>query len=225
VKIPYPPHRTRVKICGLTRPEDAAAAAGLGADALGLVFYAPSPRHVHIERARAVIAAVPPFVTIVGLFVDEDPQTVREVLRAVRIDLIQFHGDEPPDYCEGFGKPYIKAIRMRPDLDPAQLMAEHRAASGFLLDAWQADAKGGTGHCFDWERVPPECAGSFILAGGLEPGNVAAALAAARPYALDVSSGVEAAKGVKDAGKMAAFLREVQQFDVRQHVDRTLQPA
>jgi phosphoribosylanthranilate isomerase len=219
VKIPYLSHRTRVKICGFTRPEDAVTAVRLGADAVGLVFYPPSPRHVSLEAALAVTAALPPFVTVVGLFVDEDIATVREVLARVRIDLIQFHGDEESAYCAGFGKPYIKALRMRPDLDIAAAMAAHENASGFLLDAWDPDAKGGTGHRFDWARIPKEMAGSLILAGGLEPGNVGDALRAARPYAVDVSSGVEMGKGIKDAGKMAAFLKAVQLFDHSHHAD------
>jgi phosphoribosylanthranilate isomerase len=213
VKIPYLSRRTRVKICGFTRPDDAVAAVRLGADAIGLVFYPPSPRHVEIETARVIAGVLPPFVTVVGLFVDDAAKGIREVLERVRIDLIQFHGDEPPEYCAGFGKPYIKALRMRPDLDLAAAMAAHGEASGFLLDTWHPDAKGGTGSRFDWSLIPEDKAGSLILAGGLEPGNVGEALRTARPYAVDVSSGVEARKGIKDAGKMAAFLREVQLFD------------
>jgi phosphoribosylanthranilate isomerase len=219
VKIPYLSRRTRVKICGFTRPDDAVAAVRLGADAIGLVFYPPSPRHVEIETARVIAGVLPPFVTVVGLFVDDAAKGIREVLERVRIDLIQFHGDEPPEYCAGFGKPYIKALRMRPDLDLAAAMAAHGEASGFLLDAWHPDAKGGTGSRFDWSLIPEDKAGSLILAGGLEPGNVGEALRTARPYAVDVSSGVEARKGIKDAGKMAAFLREVQLFDNSHYAD------
>lgn len=195
------------------------AAVRLGADALGLVFYPESPRNVSVATARDIVAGLPPFVTVVGLFVDEAAGRVREVLEAVRIDLLQFHGDEEPDYCAAFPRPYIKAFRMRPGFDLGQAMAAHRGASGFLLDAWHPDAKGGTGASFDWRLVPEERAGSLILAGGLAPGNVAEALRSVKPYALDVSSGVEAAKGIKDAGKMAAFLKQVQQFDYRLHVD------
>ena len=219
MKIPYPNGRTRVKICGFTRPGDALDAIRLGADAIGLVFYPPSPRNVSVAVARGITAVLPPFVTVVGLFVDEAEDRVREVLDAVRIDLLQFHGDEEPDYCAGFPRPYIKALRMKPGFDPAAAMAAHGNASGFLLDAWHPDAKGGTGARFDWSLIPQERAGSLILAGGLEPGNVAEALRSARPYALDVSSGVEAAKGIKDAGKMAAFLKQVQQFDYSQYAD------
>lgn len=216
-KIPYPFRRTRVKICGFTRPEDAQAAVRLGADAIGLVFYPPSPRHVEIDQARAIVAALPPFVTVVGLFVDEEPAQVRRVLEQVRIDLLQFHGDEEPDYCGGFGKPYIKALRMTPGLELATAMGAYDDASGFLLDAWHPDAKGGTGSRFDWKLIPTELAGSLILAGGLAPGNVAEAMQTARPYALDVSSGVEAEKGIKDADKMAAFLLEVHKIDYQHH--------
>ncbi|MGZ8242728.1 MAG: phosphoribosylanthranilate isomerase [Methylomagnum sp.] len=214
--------RTRVKICGFTRPADAVAAVRMGADAIGLVFYPPSPRHVSVEIARAIVTALPPFVTVVGLFVDEDPETVLGVLDQVRIDLLQFHGDEDPAYCTAFAKPYIKALPMKPGVDLAATMAAHGKASGFLLDAWHPDAMGGTGSRFDWNLIPPEHADALILAGGLEPGNVAEALRTVRPYALDVSSGVEAAKGIKDADKMAAFLTEVQRFDYQHHVERTL---
>ncbi len=209
--------RTRVKICGFTRAADALAAAQLGADAIGLVFYAPSPRAVSSEQAREVVAALPPFVTVVGLFVDEAPQTVRSVLQVVRIDCLQFHGDEAPDYCAGFGKPYIKAVRMGAGTDLCDVAGRYASADALLLDVDDPAAKGGTGHGFDWNRITPGCPLPLILAGGLHPGNARAALAQVRPYALDVSSGVEAAKGVKDPDKMAAFLKEVYQFD---HADR-----
>ena len=219
MKIPYLFHRTRVKICGFTRPEDALAAVRLGADAIGLVFYPPSPRSVSVDTARTIVASLPPFATVVGLFVDEEAARVRQVLERVRVDLIQFHGDEPPAYCAGFGKPYIKALRVRPGVELAAAMAGHSGASGFLLDAWDPDTKGGTGRRFDWKLIPKEPAGSLILAGGLAPGNVAEALRTVRPYAVDVSSGVELEKGLKDAGKMAAFLKEVREFDYSQAAD------
>ncbi|MFM8332048.1 MAG: phosphoribosylanthranilate isomerase [Candidatus Methylumidiphilus sp.] len=205
--------RTRVKICGFTRPEDACAAAGLGADAVGLVFYPPSPRHVDIAAAQAIVAALPPFVTVVGLFVDAEPAWVRAVLGQVGIGLLQFHGDESPDYCLAFGRPYIKAVRMAAGTDLRRLASDYGAASGLLLDADDAQAKGGTGKQFDWALASAGCALPVVLAGGLNPGNVLAALRQVRPFGLDVSSGVEAAKGIKDADKMAAFLREVQDFD------------
>lgn len=213
MKIPYPCHRTRVKICGLTRPGDALKAVELGVDAIGLVFYPPSPRHVTIEQARAIVAGLPPFVTVVGLFVDESPASLREVLAQVRIDVLQFHGDEDPAHCRAFGRPWIKALRMKPGLDLAAAMAPYAGAGGFLVDAWQADAAGGTGATFDWRRLPAELAHQVILAGGLTPDNIGAALRSVRPYAVDVSSGVEAGKGIKDADRMAAFLKHVQRFD------------
>ena len=213
--MPYPLPRTRVKICGLTRAADARDAVRAGVDALGLVFYPGSPRHVSIDSARLVVAEIPAFVTVVALFVDETVERVKEILKAVRVDLLQFHGDEPPEYCEQFGRPWIKAVRMRPGLDLEAVAIRYAMAEGILLDAWDPDAQGGTGLTFDWETIPSEMAERIILAGGLGPSNVAQALAAVGPYAVDVSSGVEAAKGIKDANKMAAFLNEVQEFDYR----------
>jgi len=207
--------RTRVKICGLTRAEDARAAVRSGVDALGLVFYPQSPRHVSIDMARCVVREVPAFVTVVALFVDEKAERVHEILEAVRVDLLQFHGDESPDYCGQFGRPWIKAVRMRPGLDLDEVAHRYAMAEGILLDAWDPDAQGGTGLTFDWGKIPREMAERIILAGGLSPANVAQALAEVGPYAVDVSSGVEAAKGIKDANKMAAFLNEVQEFDYR----------
>lgn len=205
--------RTRVKICGFTQACDAREAALLGADAIGLVFYPPSPRNVDIGQARVIAEALPPFVTVVGLFVDEDPGRVAEVLREVRVDLLQFHGDETPEYCAAFGRPYIKAVRMGPGTDLPRVASDYRGARGLLLDADDRHAKGGTGTAFDWALVPPECPLPLVLAGGLNPDNAGEALRRVRPFGLDVSSGVEAAKGVKDKNKMAAFLKEVQDFD------------
>lgn len=186
----------------------------MGADAIGLVFYPPSPRHVAVSLAAELVAALPPFVTVVGLFVDPEERQVRDVLDHVRIDLLQFHGDESASLCECFGKPWIKALRVRPDLDFSSVMAGYAGADGFLLDAWRPDAMGGTGHSFDWTLIPPDRADSVILAGGLTPANVTEALRAVRPYALDVSSGVESdEKGIKDLARMAAFLEEVHRFD------------
>lgn len=209
--------RTRVKICGLTRPEDARCAAKLGADALGLVFYSQSPRCVGIERAREIVAAIPPFVSVVGLFVDEAPERVREVLSQLRIDLIQFHGEETPGYCRAFGRPFIKAVRMREGVDVTETAARYEGALGLLLDAYDPDAKGGTGSRFDWSRIPRGCSLPIVLAGGLTAENAAEAIRSVRPYALDVSSGVESAKGIKDAAKMAAFLKEVYEFECTDH--------
>ncbi len=205
--------RTRVKICGFTRDEDARTAAMLGVDAIGLVFYPASPRNVNVKQAQVIVEALPPFVTVVGLFVDERPEAVQAVLNQVRIDLLQFHGEESPDYCESFSRAYIKAIRMRPGVDLLKLASDYGSACGLLLDADDPSCKGGTGTSFDWAMIPAGCPLPVILAGGLKPENVGAALGQVRPYGLDVSSGVEAAKGIKDKDKMAAFLKEVQDFD------------
>lgn len=202
--------RTRVKICGITRPEDAIAAARLGADAIGLVFYAPSPRAVTAAQARAVCAALPPFVSVVGLFVDAPAAEVREVLQAVPLDVLQFHGDEAPAYCAAFGRPYLKALRMRDGLDVAAAARRYVDAQGLLLDTYVPGAAGGTGRCFDWTRVPQALDKPIILAGGLTPDNVAEAITVAHPYGVDVSGGVEQSRGIKSAAKMAAFMRGVE---------------
>lgn len=209
----YPCQRTRVKICGLTRPVDAESAVLLGADAIGLVFYPPSPRSVSVEQADALLRVLPPFVTVVGLFVDEAPYTVRDLVSRLRIDLIQFHGDEDPAYCRSFGKPYIKAVRVRESTNLAQESRRYADAQGLLLDAYHPSAKGGTGQAFEWRRAVLPNGSRVILAGGLTADNVRTALDLVRPYAVDVSSGVESDKGVKDSAKMAAFLKEVYQFD------------
>lgn len=205
--------RTRVKICGLTRAQDALLAARLGVDAIGLVFYPKSPRAVTIDGALGVLQGLPPFVTRVGLFVDMGEAEVRSVLDQVPLDLLQFHGDEPPEDCGCFGRPWVKAIRMRDGVDLRAERERYTSASGLLLDAYQPGVAGGTGRCFDWGRVPGDLAGEVILAGGLAPENVSAAIRRVRPYAVDVSGGVESAKGVKDPAKMAAFMREVRHGD------------
>ena len=199
--------RTRVKICGITRPEDGAAAARLGADAIGLVFYAKSPRAVTPAQARAVVAALPPFVTTVALFVDPEPADVEEVVSVVAPDLLQFHGNEPPEFCARFGRPWIKAIHMRDGTDLAAVMERYRQGRGVLLDTYRPGVPGGTGESFNWDAIPAELAGQIILAGGLTPANIAEAIKKVRPYAVDVSGGVEASKGIKDAAQMAAFFK------------------
>ncbi len=201
--------RTRIKICGITRAEDARSAVELGADAIGLVFYAASPRHVDLDQARAILAAIPPFVTTVGLFVDPARDQVKSVLRACTLGLLQFHGDEAPDFCASFGLSYIKAARVRADADLVQSLSPYRAAQGWLLDAYHDQLYGGTGESFDWKLIPRDLARPVILSGGLTPDNVGAAVRQVRPWAVDVSSGVEAAKGIKDAAKIAAFIRGV----------------
>ena len=205
--------RTRIKICGVTRVEDARAVAELGADAIGLVFYAPSPRNVDPEQARAIIAAVPPFVTIVGLFVDPTRDQVESVLRRCSFGLLQFHGEEAPDFCSRFGLPYVKAARVRAGADLVQYLSPYHTAQGWLLDAYHDRLYGGTGASFDWNLIPRDLARPVILSGGLGPDNVGAAVRQVRPWAVDVSSGVETAKGLKDAAKMAAFIAGVRNED------------
>jgi len=205
--------RTRVKICGITRPEDAFAAARLGADAIGLVFYRKSPRWVSVARARECRAFLPPFVTTVGLFVNAAVAEVGEVLGDLPLDLLQFHGDEPASFCRQFGRPYIKAIRMRDGIDLPGAQREYADAVGLLLDTYAPDTPGGTGRSFDWRRVPADLAPKIVLAGGLDPENVEKAILEVRPYAVDVSGGVEKAKGIKDIGRIEAFMRGVQRGD------------
>ncbi|MFP3873303.1 MAG: phosphoribosylanthranilate isomerase [Thiohalophilus sp.] len=202
--------QTRVKICGITRPQDAIAAAQAGADAIGLVFYPHSPRVVEIDQAREIIAALPPFVTTVGLFVDAEEATVCRVLAAVPLDLLQFHGEESPAECRRYARPYLKALRMREQADVLATAKQYHDAAGLLLDTYQAGVPGGTGDRFDWRRVPAHLAMPVILAGGLSPENVAEAVTTARPYGVDVSGGVEAQKGIKDAYKIRSFIAEVE---------------
>ena len=201
--------RIRVKICGLTRVEDALAAASLGVDAIGLVFYPLSPRAVEVEQAKKIVEALPPFVSTVGLFVNAKPWEIEAVLQKVPLDLLQFHGDETEEDCARFGRPYIKAIRMREGLDLRLEALRFPTARGLLVDAYDPNLPGGTGRCFEWGRIPADLGKPLILAGGLAAENVRAAIAQVRPWAVDVSSGVERAKGIKDPAKMAAFLHEV----------------
>lgn len=205
--------RTRVKICGFTCVEDAQSAARLGVDAIGLVFYPHSPRNVEIDTAIKIVAGLPAFVTVVGLFVDAEDALIRDVLSHVAIDCIQFHGDETADACRKYGKPYIKAVRMRKETRIKQLSNDYFDAAGLLLDAYEPCAKGGTGSRFDWELIPKRCELPLILAGGLDVSNARQAVRQVRPYALDVSSGVELQKGIKDTAKMAAFLSEINEAD------------
>jgi phosphoribosylanthranilate isomerase len=201
--------RTRVKICGITRVEDGLAAARAGADAIGIVFDPRSARCVPLERAAQIAAAMPPFVTVVGLFVDAAPETIRETLNHVRIDLIQFHGAETPEQCRQYPRRYLKAISMKPGIDVRAAEREYADAAGLLLDTYHPGMAGGGGERFDWARVPRDLTKPLVLAGGLSPGNVAEAVRALRPYAVDVASGVEQSKGVKDAAKIFEFIESV----------------
>ncbi len=186
---------------------DAAAAAAAGADAIGLVFYGPSPRHVTPDAARAIVAALPPFVTCVGLFVDAAPEEIEAVLRDVALDVLQFHGRETPEECQRYGRPYLKAIAMTEGVDVRAAEARYASAQGLLLDTHQKGRPGGTGQVFDWGRIPGDLGKPVILAGGLSPANVAAAIDQVRPYAVDVSGGVESAPGIKDERRMREFCR------------------
>ena len=197
----------RVKICGLTRERDVAMACAAGADALGLVFYAPSPRAVTPAQAAQLLKAVAPFTVSVGLFVDPSPQEVEETLRRAPVQMLQFHGEEPEALCRAWDRPYIKAVRMAPGLDLDAVLAAYPSASGFLLDAFEEGMPGGTGKRFSWDRVPAAAPAPLVLAGGLTPENVSCAIATAAPYGVDVSGGVERAKGIKDEGKVRAFIR------------------
>jgi phosphoribosylanthranilate isomerase len=200
---------TRVKICGITRVEDGLACAQIGADAVGLVFYAPSPRHVGVDQARAIMAALPPFITTVGLFVDAAAAEVSAVLMQLPLDMLQFHGNESPEYCQGFNRPYLKAVRVKPGVDLVQYSARYAQAKGLLLDAHVEGVAGGTGQAFDWNLIPARLPLPVVLSGGLHPANVTEAIKRVQPAAVDVSSGVEAAKGIKDAAKIAAFMQGV----------------
>ena len=205
--------RTRVKICGITRIEDACSAVEHGADAIGLVFFERSPRHVSTEQAVRISAAVAPFVTVVGLFVDALPVKIRQVLERVPLGLLQFHGQETNDDCTRYGVPFIKSVAMKPGVDVHAQSRAYPDASGILLDAWLPQTHGGGGHPFDWAQVPRDLGIPVILAGGLTADNVTIAVRRIRPYAVDVSSGVEIGKGVKSAGKIAAFMRGVRVSD------------
>lgn len=201
--------KTRIKICGITRVEDALAAARLGADAIGLVFYPGSPRAVTPARAREIIDVLPPFVVPVGLFVNADAAIVSETVAAAPVQLLQFHGDETPGYCAGFGLPFLRALRVRAGTDLLQYARDFHAARGLLLDAWVDGVHGGTGAVFDWSLIPPDLPMPVILSGGLNPDNVEQAVRRVRPWAVDVSSGVESTKGIKDAAKIEAFINGV----------------
>lgn len=203
--------QTRIKICGITRIEDGLAAARLGADAIGMVFYEPTPRYVTVDQARAIAQALPPFVTRVGLFVDVDADRVRATISTVGLDILQFHGEESAETYRAFGRPYIKAVRMQDDVD---LHAQQRAypdAIGLLVDTYVKHVPGGSGETFDWRLVPRDLEKPVILAGGLTADNVKDAIKAVQPFAVDVSSGVEEAKGIKDPKKIFEFIKRVRQ--------------
>ncbi len=205
--------RTRVKICGLTQVEDARRVAQAGADSIGLVFYPPSPRAVSVEQAQSICAALPAFVTVTALFVNEQAARIEQILQQLPIDLLQFHGDESAAFCRQFGRPYIKAVRVRPGVDLRQQAQHYQDARGLLCDAYKAGVPGGTGETFDWQLLDTELPLPVILAGGLSAENVAQAVISVKPYAVDVSGGVEAAKGIKDIDLVERFIQEVARGD------------
>ena len=212
--------RTRIKICGITRQEDAQAATKLGVDALGFVFYPASSRALFIEQALALSDSVPAFITRVALFLNAEAEKVKAVVDQLNPELLQFHGTETPEYCRSFGKPYIKALALGDANDPSSVaeaiheqMAAHVAAIGFLLDSHQPGEAGGTGKAFDWSQMPSDINRPVVLAGGLKPENVAEAVRQLRPFAVDVSSGVESAPGIKDADKLREFVQQVKLAD------------
>ncbi|MHB1678299.1 MAG: phosphoribosylanthranilate isomerase [Sulfuriferula sp.] len=201
--------RTRIKICGYTQVDAALHAAYAGADAIGLIFYPPSPRYVELAQAREIVRALPAFVSSVALFVDAKAEAVQTVIKQVRPNLLQFHGAESPAYCRQFRLPYIKAVRVQAGLDLVQYAARFEDAQGLLLDAYVAGEAGGTGRAFDWSLIPAALSLPLILSGGLNAGNVTAAIKQIRPWAVDVSSGVEISKGIKDAIQVVQFISEV----------------
>ncbi|UTA49281.1 phosphoribosylanthranilate isomerase [Simiduia sp. 21SJ11W-1] len=208
--------RTRIKICGITQLENLLAVEACGVDALGFVFYPPSPRAVTAAQAATLVKALGPFTQRVGLFVNANAREVEAVLAEVALSMLQFHGDEPAGFCEQFGRPYFKALRMRDDLDIAAAMAAHPKAAGFLLDAYRPGVPGGTGEQFDWARVPAHNRRPLVLAGGLSAGNVAQAIEQTGVYGVDLSGGVEAAPGVKDIEKVRALVAAVKAADTAQ---------
>ncbi|MFC3149734.1 phosphoribosylanthranilate isomerase [Litoribrevibacter euphylliae] len=201
--------RTRVKICGITRSEDALNAVTAGCDAIGLVFYPPSPRHVSLEQAREIVSSLPPYVSVVGLFVNPDAEFVTKAVDYVGLTCLQFHGDESPEFCNQFETSWYKAIRVQASTNLYDCVKDYQEASALLLDTYKAGVPGGTGETFNWSLIPDDLTKPIILAGGLEPSNVASAIEQVRPYAVDVSGGVEAEKAIKSNEKMIAFVNEV----------------
>lgn len=202
----------RVKVCGITRSEDAKIAVQLGVDAIGFVFWPYSARYIDPDSARRIAADIPPFVSIVGVYVDPDAAWVEETIQVVRLNLLQFHGDEPPEFCHQFSQPYIKAVRVKQDTDLLQYAERYNTAKGLLLDTYAQSTPGGTGHTFDWHLIPQYLPLPLILSGGLNSDNVAMAIKQTQPWAVDVSSGVEVSKGIKDEKKIFAFMQGVKQL-------------
>ena len=206
--------RTRIKICGITRVQDAMHAARSGADSIGLVFHPPSPRLLDLDRALEIRRLLPPFVTVTALFLDESENWIAEVVHRLRPDCLQFHGNEEAEFCEAWRVPYIKSIPMGSIDDPSAYAAQHRNAQGFLLDSNAAGRQGGSGDTFDWSKIPSDFERPLILAGGIKPSNVADAIVRVKPWGVDVSTGVETSKGVKDSDLIDQFFHEVERGDV-----------
>ncbi|RAU17016.1 phosphoribosylanthranilate isomerase [Nitrincola tibetensis] len=207
--------RARVKICGITNLDDALASVDAGADALGFVFYRPSPRYIEPNAAAQIIKKLPAFVTSVALFVNETRNEIERIANLTQVDLLQFHGDEPPVFCQGFSKPSIKALRVNNEMDlVGEVEAYADVTKGVLLDTYVTGVPGGTGARFDWSLIPASLAGKIILAGGLDPDNIADAVLRIKPYAVDVSGGVEKAKGLKDVSKVRQFIHEVNRVSI-----------
>ena len=205
--------RTRVKFCGITRSDDASTAVDLGVDALGFVFYAQSPRCISVTEAVDIVRGLPPLVSRVGLFVNESLDEVAKIVAAVPLDVVQFHGEESGQECDRLGHPYVKAIRMSPGVDLIEEANRYAGAAALLIDAFEPDLFGGTGNLFEWARVPNRLPKPIILAGGLDPSNVARAIKAVNPFGVDVSSGIERDKRIKDPVKMRDFMQEVTRFE------------
>ena len=213
--------RTRIKICGITRVEDAATAASLGADAVGLIFYDPSPRVVNIRQAARIADSLPALVHVVGVFVDPSEKEIDAVLSEVKLTALQFHGNESAEFCNGFGIPYIKALRMSDDADPENYARSYPQALALLLDTYESERYGGTGSAFSWERAKQCQSSPVIIAGGIDGSNVSAALSESGAYAVDVSSGVETSPGQKNAEKIQSFICAVRDHDqIQRHESR-----
>ncbi len=205
--------RTRIKICGITRIDDARAAIAAGVDAVGLVFYPRSPRCLDIESARSIVDQLPPLVTVVGVFVNQTIEQVREIADRAPLDILQLHGEETPEQCRRYGQPYIKGVRMRDDVDLTATAHAFSDCRGLLLDTYKPGTEGGTGETFSWKRIPATMIKPVILAGGLNPANVGEAIETVRPFAVDVSSGVEKAQGVKDVREIERLVKAVRAAD------------
>ena len=206
--------RTRTKICGITRLEDAKASILAGCDALGFVFYKESPRYIALDAFKVIVKELPPFVTKTGLFVNADPAEIEEAIQSGFVNVLQFHGDETPDFCRQFNFPYIKAVAVSSSVDLIQYAKDFHDAEALLLDAYHEHLKGGTGQTFDWNLIPQSLSKPIVLAGGLTVDNVKEAIKKVKPYAVDVSGGVEESKGIKNSLKIQAFIKETQDATV-----------